>query len=100
MTLLRAKGDRSDFQCGKIVMPPELAQYIRLFDVFVSTSRLQVCMFLWRPLDREFYGAICQHGHPEKFLSSFLTGMGVPVEITANVPFETGGEPNEILCQV
>ena len=29
---------------GKIDMPPELREYIRLFDVFVSTSRLQVCM--------------------------------------------------------
>ena len=29
---------------GRITMPDKLVQYIRLFDVFVSTDKLQICM--------------------------------------------------------
>lgn len=29
---------------GKVELPPELAKYVRLFDVFTSTSKIQLCM--------------------------------------------------------
>lgn len=74
---------------GKIVMPPELAQYIRLFDVFVSTSRLQVCMCSFGDLLTASFTAPFVSTDIQKNFFRFLTGMGVPVEITANVPFET-----------
>ena len=57
---------------GKIDMPPELREYIRLFDVFVSFT----APFVSTDIQKNFF--------------RFLTGMGIPVEITSNVPFGAG----------
>lgn len=75
---------------GKIDMPPELAEYIRQFDVFVSTSRLQVCMCSFGDKLTASFTAPFVSTDIQKNFFRFLTGMGVPVEITANTPDEAG----------
>ena len=75
---------------GKIDMPPELREYIRLFDVFVSTSRLQVCMCSFGDRLTASFTAPFVSTDIQKNFFRFLTGMGIPVEITSNVPFGAG----------
>ena len=75
---------------GKIDMPPELREYIRLFDVFVSTSRLQVCMCSFGDQLTASFTAPFVSTDIQKNFFRFLTGMGIPVEITSNVPFGAG----------
>lgn len=75
---------------GKVDMPPELASYIRLFDVFVSTSRLQVCMCSFGDNLTACFTAPFVSTDIQKNFFRFLTDMGVPVEITADIPGESG----------
>ncbi|WP_050699057.1 hypothetical protein [Anaeromassilibacillus senegalensis] len=76
---------------GKIQMPPELAEYIRLFDVFVSTDRLQICMCSFGDnLTISFTTPLVSTDIQKHFFRA-LTGMGIPVEITASrLPDEEG----------
>lgn len=70
---------------GRISMPEGMDRYIRLFDAFISTNRLQACTcsfggnfvisftapFLNPDVQREFFRS--------------LTGFGIPAEITTNL---------------
>ncbi|WP_040198253.1 hypothetical protein [Candidatus Soleaferrea massiliensis] len=69
---------------GKVDMPEALREYIRLFDVFVSTDRLQICMCsfeenLTLSFTSPFVGADVQR----RFFRT-LTTLGVPVEVVTS----------------
>lgn len=69
---------------GRVAMPDALAPYIRKFDVFITTSDLQMCSCS--------YGNILSLGFTSAFVSSdveqrffrTLTAMGIPVTISSN----------------
>ena len=69
---------------GKIDMPEQAKPYIRLFDVFFSTEKLQLCLCSYEDnmtisFTSPFVSADIQRGFFRQ-----LTGMGIAVEITAN----------------
>ena len=69
---------------GRITMPDKLAQYIRLFDVFVSTDKLQICMCSFHDtLTVSFTSNFLSTDIQRRFFRT-LTGMGIEVEIVAN----------------
>lgn len=70
---------------GRIEMPEEFKTYIKMFDVFASTKRLQVCMCS--------YNDNCVISFTSQFVSTdvqrrffkTLSGYGLDVEITTNL---------------
>ena len=73
---------------GKVSMPAGCEQYIRLFDVFVSTNILQLCLCSFgEDLTLSFSSAF-RNTVVQKDFSRSLTEMGIPVEITTNRPEE------------
>lgn len=73
---------------GKVSMPAGCERYIRLFDVFVSTNILQLCLCSFgEDLTLSFSSAF-RNTDVQKDFFRFLTGMGIPVEITTNRPEE------------
>lgn len=69
---------------GKITMPEEMADCVRLFDVIVSTNRLQICMCSYRDnLTVSFSSAFLGTDIQKRFFR-ILTEMGIEIEITAN----------------
>lgn len=83
---------------GKISIPDELKPYIRLFDVFVSTNFLQICMCSFENnLTISFSSAFISTDIQKAFFRT-LTNFGVPIEIISNQIKEEEGEvENEIL---
>lgn len=76
---------------GRVTMPAELCPYIRLFDVFVSTYGLQLCLCSFGDnLTLSFTSAFVSTEIQKNFFRA-LTDLGIPVEITAS-PLE---EPEE-----
>lgn len=73
---------------GRISMPPELDPYIRLFDVFVSTNKLQLCMCSFGDrLTVSFTSQFTGTDIHKRFFRK-LTKMGVPMELVTNRPEE------------
>jgi NRPS condensation-like uncharacterized protein len=69
---------------GRVSMPKELTPYIRLFDVFVSTDKVQICMCSFEDrMTISFTSAFLHTDIQRRFFRS-LTGMGIPVEIVSN----------------
>ena len=69
---------------GKIDMPSEFDPYIRLFDVFVSTNKLQICMCSFRDnLTVSFTSPFVSSAIQKRFFRTF-TDLGIPVEIATN----------------
>lgn len=69
---------------GKIEMPEEFREDIRLFDVFVSTNKLQICMCSFgENMAVSFTSPFSDTDIQRRFFRT-LTGMGIPVEIAAN----------------
>lgn len=69
---------------GKVAMPPEFAPYIRLFDVFVSTKKVQICMCSYGDnLTISFTSPFTSTEIQKNFFRT-LTSMGIEVEIAAN----------------
>lgn len=69
---------------GRITMPKELLPYIRLFDVFVSTNKLQICMCSFEDrMTISFTSAFTNTDIQRRFFRT-LTDMGIPVEIVSN----------------
>lgn len=70
---------------GKISMPQELIPYIRLFDVFVSTNKLQICLCSFEDnLTLSFTSPFISTDIQKRFFRS-LTSMGLEVEIASNL---------------
>lgn len=69
---------------GKVTMPPEMASYIRLFDVFVSTKRVQICMCSYQDRLTVSFSSAFESTEIQKNFFRSLTTMGVPVSIAAS----------------
>lgn len=90
-TFLRFAGlcaDREDTAAisniGRVVMPPEAAGHIRLFDVYLSTKRPQICLCSFGDtLAVGFSSPYVDTGVQRVFFRA-LSAMGIPVEIASN----------------
>lgn len=81
---------------GRITMPDEAKPYIRLFDVFISTKKLQICVCSFEDtMNISFTSPFISTDVQRGFFRQ-LTQMGIAVEISANRTFE-GGRFNENL---
>ena len=70
---------------GVIKMPKEMVPYVRLFDVFSSTNRIQACMCSFEDqLVMSFTSPFVSTDIPKNFFR-ILTKLGMDVEITNNV---------------
>lgn len=69
---------------GKIEMPPQMAPYIRLFDVLSSTPKLQLCICSFGDtLTVSFTSAFIATDIQRNFIRS-LTEKGIAAEIRSN----------------
>ncbi|MDF2632914.1 MAG: hypothetical protein K0Q85_1510 [Caproiciproducens sp.] len=69
---------------GKVKMPAEFTRYIRLFDVFVSTTKVQICMCSYEDnLTLSFTTSFVSTEIQKHFFRT-LTNMGIDVTIAAN----------------
>lgn len=69
---------------GKVKMPKEFAQYIHLFDVFVSTKKIQICLCSYEDnLTLSFTSPFVSTEIQKEFFRT-LTNMGIDVTISAN----------------
>ena len=69
---------------GKIDMPEEFREDIRLFDVFVSTNKLQICMCSFGDnMTVSFTSPFSATDIQRRFFRT-LSGMGITAEIAAN----------------
>ncbi len=79
---------------GKISMPDEAKQYIKLFDVFTSTKKLQICICSYEDnMNISFTSPFVSTDIQRDFFRQ-LTKMGIAVEISAN---NLRGKQNENL---
>ncbi len=70
---------------GKVEMPEEFKPYIKLFDVFTCTKRLQVCMCSYKDnCVISFTSPLVSTDVQRRFFRA-LTGYGLDVEITTNL---------------
>lgn len=69
---------------GRISMPQELAAYIRLFDVFVSTKKLQLCMCSYEDNLSLTFTAPFVSAEVQKNFFRTLTHMGIDVRLATN----------------
>lgn len=69
---------------GRVSMPQELKPYIRLFDVFVSTPRLQICMCSFEENLTVSFSSAFESADIQKWFFRELTARGIPVEIVTN----------------
>lgn len=69
---------------GKIAMPEQISGYIRLFDVFVSTNKVQICMCSYQDNLTVSFTSLFMNTNIQKNFFRTLSGMGIPVEIRAN----------------
>ena len=69
---------------GKVEMPKEMRAYIRRIDVFNSTKDLQICLCSYENvLSISFTSRFLSNDIQRRFFRT-LSGMGIPVEISAN----------------
>jgi hypothetical protein len=79
---------------GKISMPDEAKQYIKLFDVFTSTEKLQICICSYEDnMNISFTSSFVSTDIQRDFFRQ-LTKMGIAVTISAN---NLKGKQNENL---
>ncbi len=69
---------------GKVNMPAEFAPYIRLFDVFVSTKKVQICMCSYGDNLTISFTSPFVSTEIQKHFFRTLTNMGIAVELAAN----------------
>lgn len=73
---------------GNVIMPEELRDYIRLFDVFVSTKKEQMCICSYEDnLNLSFTSCFISTEIQKRFFRK-LTDMGIGVEIVTNRGWE------------
>ena len=69
---------------GRVDMPEEMREEIRLFDVFVSTDKLQICMCSYRNnMVISFTSPFVSTDIQKNFFRT-LTEMGIEAEIAMN----------------
>lgn len=69
---------------GQIKLPEVYAPYIRLFDVFTSTDKLQICMCSYRENMVVSFTDPLSSADIQKYFFRWLASHGVPVELTTN----------------
>lgn len=69
---------------GKVSMPEALQAYIRLFDVFISTEKLQICMCSYGKNMVISFSSPFASADIQKYFFRTLTGMGIGVELVTN----------------
>ncbi len=75
---------------GVVVMPDEMKEHIRLFDIFVSTRRTQICMCSYQDTLTITFTSGFKSTEVQKNFFRFLTQMGVQVTIVSNRIKEEG----------
>lgn len=70
---------------GKIQMPEELSQYIRLFDVFVATNTLQICMCSYGENMVVSYTSPLTSTDIQKNFFRALSAYGVDIDLNTNL---------------
>lgn len=79
---------------GRVSMPPEAARHIRLFDVFLSTKRPQLCLCSFGDsLAVSVSSPLRDTGLQRRFFRS-LSEMGIQVAVASNLE-QVGGEEEE-----
>lgn len=69
---------------GKVTMPTELKKYIKLFDIFISTTKIQICFCSYgEHLVLSFTSPFVNTEIQKNFFRMF-TQWEIPVEITVN----------------
>jgi NRPS condensation-like uncharacterized protein len=69
---------------GRIEMPEEVKPFIKSFDIFVSTNKLQACVCSYEhELRVSFTSAFVSTDIQRRFFRT-LTSMGIPIDIVAN----------------
>ncbi len=84
---------------GKIVMPPEIGEYIEYFSAFMSAPSEQICISTYG--DRMVFGEVSPyvtHGVMMNFFR-IITGMGIEAEISSN-DYDFREEENAVLSEV
>jgi len=77
---------------GRVTMPPEAAGHIRLFDVFLSTRRPQLCLCSFGDtLAVSLSSPLRDTGLQRRFFRR-LTEMGIPVQVVSNLEQSSGEE--------
>ena len=70
---------------GPVTMPPEAAAYIRLFDVFLSTGRPQLCVCSFNDaLAISVSSPLADTGIQRRFFRGFAE-MGISVQVVSNL---------------
>ncbi len=82
---------------GIVTLPAEISEYVRLFDVFTATNRLQICMCSYQNHMTVSFTSPFISCDIEKHFFRSLTAMGISVELSANRVLENKEKLNEIL---
>lgn len=69
---------------GIITMPPELTPFIRSFNFYSGTSKLQVCVCSFQGRISISFSSPFMNSEIQRRFFRFLTGLGAEVEITTN----------------
>ena len=73
---------------GVITMPDDIKPFISSFDVFVSTSKLQVCVCSYENKLRISFTSAFVNTEVQRRFFKTLRGLGIPVTIESNVVYE------------
>ena len=77
---------------GVVELPKEYVKYVRMFDVMISTRKLQICMCSFENnLVVNFTDSFVSTDIPKYFFRT-LSGMGIPMEIASNPVYEERGK--------
>lgn len=76
---------------GKVVMPDGFEKYIRLFDVFISTEKLQMCLCSYKDNLTLSFSSAFMNTEIQKDFFRTLTSLGIDIQIHTNHITEEGG---------
>ncbi|HML38295.1 MAG TPA: hypothetical protein PKA19_12875 [Bacillota bacterium] len=83
------RADREDTSAvsnlGKITMPAEISDYIRLFSVFVSSRRPQICLCSFRDTLVVGYSSRMESTDIPRCFFRRLADLGIDIEINSNL---------------
>ena len=86
-----SKSTGSISNIGKVTMPDGFEKYIRLFNVFISTEKIQICLCSYNDnLVISFSSAFLDTDIQKDFFR-MLSNMGMDIEIHSNHIIEEGG---------
>lgn len=69
---------------GKVEMPDECTPYIELFDIFISTPKMQLCMCSFNDQLMLSFTSVYENTNVERNFFRLLSKYGLAVEISAN----------------